>query len=51
MHKTSLVTQPFTFEEDQQLSQLYEKYKNEDSRWKLIAAEMNNLNAIYRTSK
>ncbi|CAD8131694.1 unnamed protein product [Paramecium pentaurelia] len=51
MLKTSLITQPFTLEEDQQLSMLYDKYKNDENRWKFIAQEMNKVNQIYRTSK
>ncbi|CAD8068597.1 unnamed protein product [Paramecium primaurelia] len=51
MLKTSLVSQPFTQEEDQQIIILYEKYKNKDNKWKLIANEINNNNLIYRTCK
>ncbi|CAD8166023.1 unnamed protein product [Paramecium octaurelia] len=51
MLKTSLVSQPFTQEEDQQITILYEKYKDKDNKWKLIANEMNNNNVIYRTCK
>ncbi|CAD8170420.1 unnamed protein product [Paramecium pentaurelia] len=51
MHKTSLIAQPFTQEEDQQLQILFEKYKNDENRWKKIAQEMSKVNQIYRTSK
>ncbi|CAD8086935.1 unnamed protein product [Paramecium sonneborni] len=51
MHKTSLVTQPFTQEEDYHLSILYDEYKNDENRWKQIAQKMNKITQIYRTSK
>ncbi|CAD8167209.1 unnamed protein product [Paramecium octaurelia] len=51
MLKTSLITQPFTQEEDSLLSIHYDKFKNDENRWKLIAQEMNKVNQTYRTSK
>ncbi|CAD8084686.1 unnamed protein product [Paramecium primaurelia] len=51
MLKTSLIAQPFTQEEDQQIIILQEKYKNKDKKWKLIANQINNDNLVYRTCK
>ncbi|CAD8183340.1 unnamed protein product [Paramecium pentaurelia] len=51
MLKTSLIAQPFTQEEDQQIIILQEKYKSKDKKWKLIANQINNNNLVYRTCK